>query len=207
MKLKIIQHKSTSDLIDSVKEELSKVGYKPGTIQTYQRYWNDLLKYEANNGIISFSPKGGLEFLDAIYGIRVFTVLSKQDKVRARSITLLNDYCRNGMLFPSGGNLIPTVRFLSCFGPILEVFKEHRSRKFQLSNSTLCSYNRYLGQFLLYLEKNNISELNQLRDLEFSNLPIIMSPMYKKGGIKNEDFNGGKESTFRTNGAFNFKAC
>ncbi len=100
MKSPIVQCESTSLLIQNVKDELSNAGYKPGTIQVYQRYWNALLKYEANRGIKSYSPKCGLEFLNAVYGISVFTALSKQDKVRARSITLLNDYSRDGMLFP-----------------------------------------------------------------------------------------------------------
>ena len=160
MKLQIVQDKSTSHLIENVKEELFKVGYKPGSIQVYQKYWNVLLKYEANNGIKSYSPKGGLEFLNAIFGISVFTTLSKQDKVRARSITLLNDYSRDGMLFPSVRSN-QTKSFLCCFSQILEAFKKHQANKFQISNSTLYRYNRYLGQFLLYLEKHNINELNQ----------------------------------------------
>jgi len=161
MKSQIAQYKSTSHLIENVKDELFKVGYKPGSIQVYQRYWNALLKYEANNGIKSYSPKGGLEFLNAIFGISVFTALSKQDKVRVRSITILNDYSRDGMLFPSVWNR-PTENLLCCFSQILEAFKKHQVNKFQISNSTLYRYNRYLGQFLLYLEKHNISELNQL---------------------------------------------
>jgi integrase/recombinase XerD len=161
MKVQNVQYESTAHLIENVKEELSKSGYKPRTIQVYQRYWNALLKYEANNSIKSYSPKCGLEFLDAIYGINVFTALNKQDKVRARSITLLNDYCRNGMLFPSVG-CPPTVSFLCCFCQILEDFKKHQANKFQISNTTLNRYNRFLGQFLLYLEKHSISELHQL---------------------------------------------
>ncbi len=161
MKSQIDQAKSTSHLIKNVKEELSKAGYKLASIQVYQRYWNALLKYEANNGIKSYSPQCGLDFLDAIYGISVFTSLSKQDKVRARSITLLNDYSRDGMLFPSVGCL-PTISFLCCFCQILEDFKEYQTSKFQISNTTLYSYNRHLGRFLLYLEKHNITELHQL---------------------------------------------
>jgi site-specific recombinase XerD len=162
MKLQILHDKSTSHLIEKVKDELIKVGYKPGSIQVYQRYWDALLKYESNNEIMSYSPKGGLEFLDAIFGISVFTALSKQDKVRARSITLLNDFSRNGMLFPAVRSR-PTESFLCCFSRILEAFKKHQTNKFHISDTTLYNYNRHLGQFLLYLEKHNISELNQLR--------------------------------------------
>ncbi len=161
MKAQNVQYKSTSHLIENVKEELSKSGYKLRTIQVYQRYWNALLKYEANNNIKLYSPKCGLEFLDAIYGVNVFTALDKQDKVRARSITLLNDYSRNGMLFPSVG-CPPTISFLCYFGQILEAFKKYQINKFQISNTTLKNYNKYLGQFLLYLEKHNIRNLNQL---------------------------------------------
>lgn len=148
-------------LIQNVKEELSNAGYQPESIKVYQRYWDVLLTYQANNGIKSYSPKFGLAFLHAVYGISVFTALSKQDKVRARSITLLNNYQRDGMLFPSVG-CPPTVSFLCCFCQILEVFKKDQANKFQISNTTLNNYNKYLGQFLLYLEKHSICELKQL---------------------------------------------
>ena len=161
MKSENVRCKSTSLLIQNVKEELSNAGYKSGTIQVYQKYWNDLLKYEAQKGIKSYSPKSGLEFLNVVYGISVFTALCKQDKVRARSITLLNNYNRDGMLFPSVG-YPPAVSFLCCFGQTLETFKKHQANNFQISNTTLNNYNRYLGQFLLYLEKHSISELHQL---------------------------------------------
>ena len=123
--------KSTSYLIENVKEELSKAGYKPRSIQVYQRYWNALLTYEANKEIKAYSPKSGLQFLNTTYGISVFTALSKQDKVCARSITLLNDYSRDGMLFPSAGKP-STVSFLCCFCQNLEAFKKHQVNKFQI---------------------------------------------------------------------------
>ena len=161
MKSEIVRCKSTSLLTQNVKEELSNAGYKSRTILVYQIYWNDLLKYEAKKGIKSYSPKSGLEFLNVVYSISVFTALSKQDKVRARSITLLNNFSRDGMLFPSVG-CPPTASFLCYFCQILEAFKKHQAKTFQINNPTLKNYNRYLGQFLLYLEKHSISELHQL---------------------------------------------
>ena len=172
MKAQIVRYENTAHLIENVKEELSKSGYKPSTIRVYQRYWDALLKYQTDNSIKSYSPKCGLDFLDAIYGIGVFIALTKQEKVGARSIKLLNDYCRNGMLFPSVG-CPPTVSFLCCFSQILEDFKKHQANKFQISNTTLNNYNRYLGQFLLYLEKHSISELHQLNPGIISAIPEI----------------------------------
>lgn len=161
MKPRITHRKSTAQLIQNVKQELSEVGYKPGSIRVYQRYWDALLVYEADKNICSYSPKVGLEFLDSIYGINIFTGLSKQDKVCARAITLLNDYSRDGMLFPTERN-VATVSFLCCFGELFESFKKHQVDRFQISKSTLTNYNRYLGRFLFYLEKNNINDINQL---------------------------------------------
>ena len=161
MKQKKSQHKSTAHLIENVKKELSEVGYKPGSIRVYQKYWKALLAYETHNNISSYSPKVGLEFLDSIYGITVFTDLNKQDKVCARSITLLNDYSRDGMLFPTDSHL-PTVSFLCCFGELLDSFKKYQSDRFQISKSTMSNYNRYLGRFLLYLEKSDIGDVSQL---------------------------------------------
>lgn len=161
MKPKTTHRKSTAHLIKNIKKELSEVGYKPGTIKVYQRYWDALLVYEADKGICFYSPKVGLEFLGSIYGINVFTSLSKQDKVCARAITLLNDYSRDGILFPPERK-VPTVSFLCCFGELFEAFKKERVDRHQISKKTLTNYNRYLGRFLFYLEKNNISDMNQL---------------------------------------------
>ncbi len=74
MKPRVTHRKSTAQLIQNVKKELCEVGYKPGSIKVYQRYWDALLVYEADKGIFSYSPKVGLEFLDSIYGITVFTI-------------------------------------------------------------------------------------------------------------------------------------
>lgn len=161
MKPKIAHRKSTAHLIKNVKGKLSEVGYKPGTIKRYQRYWDALLVYEADKGISSYSPKVGLEFLDSIYGINVFKGLREQDKIRARAITLLNDYSRDGVLFPPQRGT-PTVSFLCCFNALFESFKKHRVDRFQISKNTLTNYNKYIGRFLFYLEKSNIRDIAQL---------------------------------------------
>ncbi|MCP3932096.1 MAG: tyrosine-type recombinase/integrase, partial [Bacteroidetes bacterium] len=175
MKSLIVRCENTSDLIENVKEELSKYGYKAKTIHVYQRYWNALLKYETANGIRTYSPKHGLDFLKAVYGISVFSALSKQDKVRARSITLLNDYSRDRMLFPSVG-CPSAVSFLCYFCQTLEAFKKHRANKYQISNTTLSRYNKYLGQFFLYLERHSINSLDQLNPSIILNYCSSQSP-------------------------------
>jgi len=147
-------------LIDKVKEELFKRGFKSESIQRYQPCWNALLKFATTHGIDSYSPQTGMFFLEEIYGITVFASLSKQDKIRARAIKLLNDYTQNDMIFP--GNITSSSDSLKHFQGVLDDFKKYQVVKCQISPSTLANYNKYLGKFLLYLEEHHVYSLQQI---------------------------------------------
>lgn len=158
---KSVHKNNTAQLIEKVKEELFKRGYKPESVGRYQGYWNALLKFEVAQGIDSYSPHTGMLFLEKVYGITVFTSLNKQDKIRARAIKLLNDYNQNNMIFP--GNIISSSDSLKHFQVELDEFKNHQVAKFQISPSTLASYNKYIGKFLLYLEEHHVCSLAQIK--------------------------------------------
>ncbi|MHB8280032.1 MAG: site-specific integrase [Candidatus Humimicrobiaceae bacterium] len=155
-----IHKNNTALLIDKVKEVLLKQGFKLASIRPYELCWNDLLKYEAAHGIDSYSPQTGMVFLEEIYEITVFTSLSKQDKTRARSIKLLNDYIQHGMFFPK--NITSCTDSLKYFQSELEEFKKYQAVKYEFSESTLANYNVYVGKFLLYLEEQHILSLEQI---------------------------------------------
>lgn len=151
---------NTALLIDNVKAELFKRGFKPESVQRYQSCWNDLLKFATAHAIDSYSPQTGMFFLEEIYGITVFTSLSEQEKIRARAIKLLNDYTQNGMIFSS--NITSSTDYLKFYQSVLDDFKKHRVVKCQISPSTLVNYDNYLGKFLLYLEEHHICSLQQI---------------------------------------------
>ncbi len=155
-----IPKSNTELLIEKVKKELSKQGFKPATIWCYQTCWNELLKFEADHSIDSYSPQTGMVFLEKIYKITVFTPLSKQDKTRARAIKLLNDYIQHGMIFPK--NTTSCKDSLRHFHSDLEEFKKYQKTRYQFSESTLTNYNRYIGKFLLYLEEYHIFSFDQI---------------------------------------------
>jgi len=158
---KSINKNNTVLLIDKVKEVLLKQGFKPRSLLRYQSCWNALLEFEADHSIDSYCPQTGMVFLEKIYGITVFTPLTKQDKVYARAIKLLNDYLQHGMIFPK--NISSCKDCLKHFQPDLDEFKNYQAVKYHLSESTLTNYNVYIGKFLLYLENHYIFSLDQLR--------------------------------------------
>lgn len=114
---------NTALLIDKVKAELFKRGYKPESVQRYQSCWNDLLKFATAHTIDSYSPQTGMFFLEEIYGMTVFASLSEQEKLRARAINLLNDYTQNGMIF--SGNSTSSTDYLKFYQSVLDDFKKH----------------------------------------------------------------------------------
>lgn len=147
-------------LINKVKEALLKQGFKAESLRCYQPCWNGLLEFETAHGIDSYSPQTGMVFLKEIYAITVFTPLSKQDKVHARAIKLLNDYTQNGMIFPR--NITSCSDSLKHFQGVLEDFKKYQVVKYRISTSTLANYNLYISKFLLYLEQHHIFLLEQI---------------------------------------------
>ena len=159
--MKASANKSNTELlIEKVKKVLSRQGFKPATIRCYQTCWNELLKFEADLGIDSYSPQTGIIFLEKIYKITVFKPLSKQDKTHARVIKLLNDYIQLGMIFPKSTTSCKDS--LKHFHSNLEEFKKYQKAKYQFSESTLTNYNIYVGKFLLYLEEHHIFSLDQI---------------------------------------------
>lgn len=155
-----INKSNTELLIEKIKEVLLSQGFKPASIWRYQICWNALLKFEAEHGTGSYCPQTGMVFLEKVYKITVFTPLSKQDKVYARAIKLLNDYIQHGIIFPK--NTTSCKGSLKHFYSELEEFKKYQKEKYQFSESTLTNYNIYIGKFLLYLEEHHILSLDQI---------------------------------------------
>lgn len=147
-------------LIESIKEELFRLGYASRTIKRYQTVWNRLDYYMKSKNIERYNTKVGLDFLDDTYHITVYKQLSNENKVRARAITALNDFYLHGIILPKCRSSSST-SMLTIHSDILGKFKEHR-KKFQITESTLKSYDKYIGKFLFYLEKHSIFDLSNI---------------------------------------------
>lgn len=77
-------------LVVQAEEELERLGYGAGTLKRYHRTWSRLVDYMAQSGWDQYDTTVGMNFLDAEYGITVFTALTNEDRVRAREIMVLN---------------------------------------------------------------------------------------------------------------------
>lgn len=148
-------------LIEAVKKEFFRLGYSSRTIKRYQTVWNRLDYFMKSNNIGRYDTKVGLDFLDDTYDITVYKQLEGENKARARAITVINDFYLHGMILPRSKKSHSPEILLTYHNDILEKFKEHR-KKFQITESTLKSYDKYIGKFLFYLEKHGVYDLSNI---------------------------------------------
>ncbi len=143
----------------TVSQMLKKRGFLPRTIDHYWRYWNKLLRYLSDNGVIDYTPKDGLEFLSEACGITASTGLNREQRWLVRSVQYLNDALDFGTVFPTAP-AVSTADSLVHFGGALEAFKSHQQKLHNISSSTLYNYDNNIGKFLLYLEHQNMTDLS-----------------------------------------------
>ncbi len=108
--------------------------------------------------ITEYSAKVGLNFLEDAYQITLFDNLSDMDRQRVHYINILNDYKEHSVIVIRAVSHVSSLRR---FKDILKEFQEYRSQ-FQISAVTLKGYEKYIGKFLLYLERHEITELSQI---------------------------------------------
>jgi integrase/recombinase XerD len=157
-------------LIELVEAELLRTGYGDRVIKRYQRVWSRLTNYMEERFLVVYNTKVGLNFLDVSYQITVFKALTNENKVRARAVQVLNDYHLHGVIFPKYTS--SSVSLLSHHSSVLEQFQEYR-KQFQISKSTLKSYEKYIGKFLLFMERRSVADLSQITAssiLDFTNI-------------------------------------
>ncbi|RQV92784.1 MAG: integrase [Calditrichaeota bacterium] len=114
----------------------------------------------------TFSSGKALDFLERIYGITVFTNLSKSDAFRARAIQFLceyNQYGRFSMGKISSGK-VPGFQFEE----YLDRFKHYQKSRHLISETTLKHYDHELGRFLLYITQK------EYNSLELLSAPVIL---------------------------------
>ena len=146
---------------NNVDKILKERGYLASTIDKYWRYWNKLMSYMSEYCINDYSPTVGLNFLLDIYSISTSSELDKEKKWIVRSVQHLNDYREFGTIFPE----LPYVSTADClkrFGGIIGEFKAYQRKKNNICETTLTSYDKYIGKFLLYIENQNINELSEI---------------------------------------------
>lgn len=147
-------------LVADVETELERIGYGQGIIDRYRRAWSRLAEYMAKQGLGRYDTHVGLNFLDAVDQITVFTALTNEDQVRARAIWVLNDYYLHGMIRPRCTTSARAL--LTRYQNVLAQFQAHQQA--QRSPVTIQSYEKHLGKFLLYLEKHDVTDLAHITE-------------------------------------------
>ena len=150
-----------SETCEAIAQTMKTRGFRKGTIDRYWRYWNKLLHYMSCNGINTYTPKTGLDFLSDNYGIFVDTVLTQEKKVIVRTVQLISDYFEFGTTFLTSP-AVSIANSLMRFGDILDGFKLYQRKNHDISAITLSSYDRHIGKFLLYLESRNLKDISDI---------------------------------------------
>ena len=144
---------------EEIAQMLKERGFLPQTIDRYWQCWNKLLRYLSENGVATYTPKGGLDFLSEACNITANTGVNREQRWIIRSVQYLNDALDFGTVFPTNPT-VSTADSLMYFGSALETFKSHQQKRHSVSSSTRYSYEKYIGKFLLYLEHQNMTDLS-----------------------------------------------
>jgi site-specific recombinase XerD len=158
------------EAIEAISEQMRERGYKDRTVATYQRHWKQLINYAADRSIQNYTARVGVDFLADVHEITAFSKSDKLGRTIVRAIMYLNDFLDVGVLFPySPPNSAATL--LNHFDNMLLKFKSHQVQRHEVSNSTLKSYDKGVGKFLLFLEKQGIlraSDISAQHILKFA---------------------------------------
>ena len=96
------QKAELNELIENVKAELKNAHYSDRTVRRFAGVWNRLASYMEKGGRTVYTVKIGMDFLEAEYGITVYTAydkLTRTDKRHIRAVNILSDFLLHGIIF------------------------------------------------------------------------------------------------------------
>lgn len=144
---------------EAIESTLRERGYRDSTIEQHRRYWNILDQYLLDRGASKYTAQIGLDYLAEIHGITPFKKHDKEELRIIRAVQLVNDYFNHGVIFTSTAKK-SYKDLLKYFGDVLTVFKTHQAERHGNCEITLKEYDKSLGKFLFFLEKNDVSEVS-----------------------------------------------
>lgn len=153
------QNITLTELITRATENLYTLNYSKGTISHYCNTWNLLKKYASSKGISTFSLNLGMQFLSDYYGIASDVKLSHFHVSLIRRIKILEEF-KNSSRFclchQKNPKKVP-VRFEK----ILKSYQKIQN-DLQLSQKTIQSKSFKIKNFLIFLNKKRIGNLDKL---------------------------------------------
>lgn len=148
-----------TELIHQSIQHLNELNYSEGTKYRYKLVWKHLQKYARHRDQKNFSLKLGKTFLSDYYGIEQDMKLSTSQVFKVRCIKVLEEYRQHNSFqkcHQREGRQVPA-KFKNIFEAYIQVQKE-----LQLSNRTIQGKRIQIINFLIYLDQNNLIELNKL---------------------------------------------
>lgn len=146
------------ELIEQASQHLHELNYSEGTKYHYFLVWRHFKKYANTKGIENFSLKVGEDFLSDYYGIEQNRKLSSSQVFKVRCIKILEEYRKHHsfqICHQAPGRQVPH-QFRNIIGEYNKLQKE-----LNLSNRTIQSKKTQIAHFLIYLDQNNVVNLNQ----------------------------------------------
>jgi integrase/recombinase XerD len=162
---------SLTELVSKAKMQLDLLGYAEGTKKQYALKWDHFLMYAELNGHTHFSKELGSVFLVKYYRIKGGKKLSASQVFKVRTITVLGELlernCFRKCHQRTGKQ--PPQQFLN----VLNEYEKQQQEK-KLSKRTICGKKIILVRFLIYLDKQGITDITSLTSIEvLSYLPTL----------------------------------
>ena len=153
------QRITLTKLISQATEHLCSLNYSEGTVSNYRTTWNLLKKYASDKGISTFTIELGMQFLSDHYGIDPNARLPHFHVSLIRRIKILEEF-KNSSKFclchQKNPKKVPVQ-----FEKILKSYQKIQN-DLQLSQSTIQSKSFKIKNFLIFLNKKRIGNLDKL---------------------------------------------
>ncbi|NLG16074.1 MAG: tyrosine-type recombinase/integrase [Fibrobacter sp.] len=164
------------ELIVKVNAELKNVHYSDLCLKRFATVWNRLRDYVGQDGQNLYTAKIGMDFLEAEYGITVYTKLTQRNRRCARAVNVLTDYLLHGIIFSR--RMQPRLTFHRQFQKVFQGYIDKKKADGS-SEDTVRSYEIYLSRFSAYLNSRGIAVIDSLDEsvvLGYINTLVKHSP-------------------------------
>lgn len=150
---------SLAQLISDAKIQLDLLSYASGTQKQYALKWKHFAKYAEQKGETYFSKELGNAFLENYYGIKTDKKLSSSQVFKVRTITILGELQEHNCFLKCHQKIGKQAPIQ--FHDILKTYGKVQQKN-KISKQTIGSKNVTLTRFLNFLDKQGVSDINEL---------------------------------------------
>jgi len=169
-----MENQTLKELIINLEKELLRLGYSEGSMTFYKRRWQQLLAFAKEQGVIHYSERFGIDFIEKHFNIlkKDFEgVLNQSEVQNLRIVRMLGDFQLHGSIlrrYYKHKELLHNPYFID----VINNFKQYCISK-DYSATTIEHYTKQSSRFLDYVDSQSIqscSDINLRLINRFKNL-------------------------------------